>query len=563
MRGVQLALNLLTEAEPGVAESVELGEVFTRPWVVELILDLAGYDPGRDLAALRAIEPACGDGAFLGPMIDRLLQSARRHGRRPEDLAGALEAFDLSTLNAERTTKMVLKRLTDFGVAVSLAEALAGRWVRQGDFLMEAEDEAADFVIGNPPYIRLESVPPARMAAYRAACPTMRGRSDVYVGFIEMGLRRLKPGGALGFIVADRWMHNQYGAELRRFITQAFSVEAVVEMHDADAFEERVSAYPAITIVRRRPQADAVMAVADSRFSQAAAERLGAWATRGRTRTISRAGFAAARLDSWFQGDELWPSGDPEKLALVRDLERRFPPLECQASGTRVGIGVATGSDDVYLTRDRGAVEKSRLLPLITSADVAAGRTEWSGTYLVNPWDAGQLVDLEAYPRLSHYFRTNGQAIRVRHVARRQPDSWFRTIDRVDPALRRRPKLLLPDIKAASHPVLDEGNYYPHHNLYFVVSDIWDLEVLGGLLLSDVANLFVGAYCVKMRGGCYRFQAQYLRRIRVPDPGGISSRTEAALRRAFRGRDRSGATAAAVAAYGLDAANLARAMKGS
>src|SRR5205085_613756 len=71
-------------------------------------------------------------------------------------------------------------------------------------------------------------------------------------------------------------------------------------------------------------------------------------------------------------------------------------------------------------------------------------------------------------------------------------------------------------IKAASHPVLDDGRYYPHHNLYFVTSDVWDMEVLGGLLLSDVANLFVGAYCVKMRGGCYRFQGQYLCRIRVP-----------------------------------------------
>lgn len=54
----------------------------------------------------------------------------------------------------------------------------------------------------------------------------------------------------------------------------------------------------------------------------------------------------------------------------------------------------------------------------------------------------------------------------------------------------------------------------------------WYLEVVGGLMLSDVANLLVGAYCVKMRGGCYRFQAQYLRRIRVPPtrPGRRPSR---------------------------------------
>jgi hypothetical protein len=112
--------------------------------------------------------------------------------------------------------------------------------------------------------------------------------------------------------------------------------------------------------------------------------------------------------------------------------------------------------------------------------------------------------------------------------------------------------LVLPDLKAASHPVLDDGRYYPHHNLYYVVSDSWDLEVLGGLLLSDVANLFVGAYCVKMRGGCYRFQAQYMRRIRVPDPKAVPNRIRRSLADAFLTRDVERATAAARRAYGLE-----------
>ena len=131
------------------------------------------------------------------------------------------------------------------------------------------------------------------------------------------------------------------------------------------------------------------------------------------------------------------------------------------------------------------------------------------------------------------------------------PRQWYRTIDRVDPELLHRPKLVLPDLKAAAHPVLDDGTCYPHHNLYFVVSDAWDLEVLGGLLLSDVANLFVGTYCVKMRGGCYRFQAQYLRRIRVPDRESISKRDARALAKAFAARDVDAATSAAQRLYGL------------
>jgi adenine-specific DNA-methyltransferase len=78
------------------------------------------------------------------------------------------------------------------------------------------------------------------------------------------------------------------------------------------------------------------------------------------------------------------------------------------------------------------------------------------------------------------------------------------------------------------------------------------LEVLGGLLLSDIAELFVATYCVKMRGGCYRFQALYLRRIRVPHLQSIGRGDQDGLRRAFAARDRKRANAIARRAYGLD-----------
>jgi hypothetical protein len=106
-------------------------------------------------------------------------------------------------------------------------------------------------------------------------------------------------------------------------------------------------------------------------------------------------------------------------------------------------------------------------------------------------------------------------------------------------------------MKQVIHPVLDEGGLYPHHNLYFIVSDVWDLRVLGGLLLSKVAEAFVAAYAVKMRGGTLRFQAQYLRKIRVPDPAEINEETSTALAAAFERRDVQAATQAALRAYGL------------
>jgi hypothetical protein len=549
--GIQMTFELARELAPSSWEG-EHGEVFTRRWVVELILNLVGYTADRDLATMTAVEPSCGAGAFLGPMVERLVASCVLHNRRIEDSARALRAFDLLESNAELARKNVTAQLVGGGAGLLDAEELAAQWVTAGDFLLLPHSErSADFVLGNPPYIRLENLPADRNAAYRRACPTMRGRSDIFVGFIELGLRLLKSDGALGFIVADRWMRNQYGAALRVLVAEQFSIDAVIEVHDVDAFEDEVSAYPAVTVIRRQQQTTPIVASTTGSFGERDAKLLQQWALKRSTKPLVLPSVHAAQLPGWFSGAESWPSATPEQLTVLADLEKRCPPLEDPLTGTRIGIGLATGADDIYLTRDPSAVEPERLLPLVMAKDLASGRVAWSGTYLVNPWDDEGLVDIDEWPLLRAYLERHGKRVRARHTASKSPARWYKTIDRMTPGLLARPKLLLPEMKSSAHPVLDEGDYYPHHNLYHVTSTGWDLEVLGGLMLSEVANLFVGAYCVKMRGGTYRFQAQYLRRIRVPVAESMRRADKKALANAFAQRDVEAATAIALRLYGI------------
>ena len=70
-----------------------------------------------------------------------------------------------------------------------LADALAAGWVRAGDYLFETGDVEADFVIGNPPYVRLEDIPEETAALYRDAYRPCAGRADLYVAFFEAALR--------------------------------------------------------------------------------------------------------------------------------------------------------------------------------------------------------------------------------------------------------------------------------------------------------------------------------------------------------------------------------------
>ena len=535
-------------------EGSNYGEVFTRRWVVELILEVAGYRSDLDLASLVAVEPSCGSGAFLGPMVERLSKSLRGCGETLDDASAALRAYDLQEANVEASRALVAKTLADDGWEVSEAVAAAERWISCADYLLASHAEGfADLVVGNPPYIRWDDIDADTALEYRRRCPTMGGRADIYIGFFEVGLRSLRDGGALAFICADRWMRNQYGTKLRAMLTDGYSVETTVLAHDVDAFEEQVSAYPAITVIRRAPQGPSVIANTTSEFGEAEARQFFTWFETKRSKPLHARGLSAATLPHWFGGEASWPMGSPERLATLEYLNDNFGPLEDRERGTRIGIGVATGADQVFVVKGVADVEPDRLLPMAMGRDTVTGEMVWSGHYLINPWAAdGSLVPLDDYPRMAAYFEQHEKVVSRRNVAERRPEQWYRTIDKVEHALTARPKLMFPDMKMTSHPVLDRGGFYPHHGLYFIVSDEWDLEVLGGLLLSKVAEFFIDCYAVKMRGGTMRFQAQYLRRIRVPRPGEIDKATAKKLSSAFLARDVASATDAALSLYGIE-----------
>lgn len=145
---------LLEVAEPGV--------VYTRSWAVELVLDLAGYEPESNLVDAVAVEPSCGSGEFSTAMAERLSASCRRQGRPLRDCESSLLAFDLSAEAVEKSRRRVEGALVECGWSREESRNMAQRWVRRADFLLDADLDmvslsgGVDFIVGNPPYVRLE-----------------------------------------------------------------------------------------------------------------------------------------------------------------------------------------------------------------------------------------------------------------------------------------------------------------------------------------------------------------------------------------------------------------------
>jgi hypothetical protein len=491
------------------------GAVFTRREVVDFILDLAGYTADKPLHRMRILEPSMGHGDFLAPVIDRLFEAYDRdidgRGDVVKDLGDCIVAVELHRASYEETLGVVTDALRDKGLTSQQSNALCKRWLRQGDFLLLSLEANFTHVIGNPPYVRQELIPDVLMAEYRRRFQTIYDRADIYVPFIEQSLSLLAPGGRLGFICADRWLKNRYGGPLRRYVADKFHLRCFVDMVDTDAFLSDVIAYPAIVVIGREKQGPTRIAVrpaiqADSLRSLAKAMTAAKPPKDERVTEVARAA----------DGSEPWMLGSPDQLSLVRRLEAEYPTLE--ETGCKVGIGVATGADQVFIAPfDELDVEPDRKLPIAMTRDILTGSVKWRGFGVINPFGAdGKLVALKDYPKLARYLGLHGAAIKARHVSKKNPNGWYRTIDRIYPELVSVPKLLIPDIKGTAHIVYEPGKLYPHHNLYFITAAEWDLHALQAVLLSNVTRAFITLYSTKMRGGYLRFQAQYLRRLRLP-----------------------------------------------
>ena len=485
------------------------GAVFTRPEVVSYMMrEVARAGRFRKWSKLRVLEPSCGDGAFVLPIVDALISESPDWTN--ESLAGFLSAYDISGESISRLRSKVAERLKSAGCPGDIAMHLLNSWFRCEDFLLHDFGGAYDVIIGNPPYIRFDNLSADKQQAYRERYKTFSERCDIYVPFFERALSLLSPKGVFSFICSNRFVRSSYGKRLRQMIAESFHVALYLNMEHTQPFETEVSAYPAIYVidrhVGRETYSGEITTLDDGGLSH------------------FRTGIAKSRLsrfDSWYSRGDAWLCTDSVKRARLEGIASTFPTIEESGAGTQVGIGVASGADDIYVDPQNNAeIEHSCLLPLVASEDIRGGRIDWHSRYMLNPYDQNddrRMLDLSMFPKVCAYLNRHADRLKSRYCARKHPSDWYRTLDRIKYSTLKAAKILLPDIQLGGNVALDErGEYYPHHNVYWITSRSWNMKALCVIMRSTFVTEQVRSLSTQMRGGSIRYQAQNLRNVHIP-----------------------------------------------
>ena len=218
------------------------GIVYTPKWIVDLILDEIGFDGSEG----NIIDPACGDGAFLCAAAERIISNARGDSTETEKaLAERIVGVDIDRI----AVSCCIKNLTD----IANRRGLCVNWnIQCGDVLADGKyfkQESFDFVVGNPPYIRIQNLGTVRRRKIQSVwnlCST--GSTDIYVGFMELGVSLLKEKGMLGFITPNTWLKTQTAKHLRMFLRERQLVKTLIDFGDSQLFEG-VTTYSLISIL--------------------------------------------------------------------------------------------------------------------------------------------------------------------------------------------------------------------------------------------------------------------------------------------------------------------------
>lgn len=386
--------------------------------------DLSGYQVVLDLLVARHFDlPKAAGLLAFGNELDlngrtKFLESLRKAAPTKKGERPAAELVTEVEDLARRADRRFFHWEVEFPeVYFSYADA-EGRQIRHKHEI-GAGTAGFDTIVGNPPYVRQESIKPFK-SFLQSSFATFDSTNDLYVYFQEQEVRNLRVGGRMAMIVANKWMRAGYGVRLRGYLRRVAQPIEIVDFGHSPIFPE-ADTFPCILIAERRAKAlsDATPLPASEAMSVASVPR-DDWSDKMDLRR-----YVAPRrqqIPTQLLRDEGWSLENPGVQALLEKIRNTGVPLR-EYCGSSPVYGIKTGFNEAFVideaTRTRLIKEDKRsaeiIKPLLRGRDIDRWRPRESGLYLIF---ARRGIEIDRYPAIKRHFS------QFRKQLEPKPDHW-------------------------------------------------------------------------------------------------------------------------------------------
>lgn len=379
------------------------GVVYTPEPVVNMMLDKL-----PSLKDVAICDPSCGNGQFLVAIAEKVCRKIR--SCRSEKTRKAYYAT-LNKLTGSDIDKNVLEQCRTRLNEVALRyECGSIHWnLRQAD----AIDRTAwknlkhfDYVIGNPPYVRIQHLEAHRRARINIGeWRLMAGCSDLFILFFELGLALVKSGGKLIYITPNTWMKSKSGEMLRNHLQKNHTICSITDFGEHQVFANATT-YTAITEISK-----------GDKPKQPTTARKCTGFIRGKP------AFIDGKL---FCDPDGWKVLSVREYGFIRSIKANKIKL---ADVADIHVGIQTLADDIFIHNEGVTNIEPEITKRVIKASVMKEGRDIVKRVVIYPYKNGKLIPEDelagTYPKAYAYLRRCKKRLLARDKGKTNPHKWY------------------------------------------------------------------------------------------------------------------------------------------
>ncbi|MFH1199811.1 MAG: N-6 DNA methylase [Candidatus Micrarchaeota archaeon] len=558
-------------------ERKKLGEFYTPDEVIDYILDAVGYEPSKAIEDRDLIDPACGSGGFLVRATRRLIgRYAVKFGKAtpkesldirkwpevlsrltPKECEATIEGiskhvhgFDINPFAVHITEMNLLFQVIDLYQKARQGNSRFGLsrfQIYQTDSLElpsnqtdlmsfqsptgkslakdKAETDALkkkkyDYVVGNPPYVRIQQIPEHVRASLAQNFKTAKGLFDLYTLFIELGMNLTQSQGKLGYIVSNKFLKADYGKTLRKFLSD-YQILEIIDFGDYKVFDGLTN-YPLILTVLNSEFTEDVRWITVLGDAPDLLNQL-----QLADRSSNLANFSISTVSHTKFSEKSW-SGDSPSEKLLEKMRQNSTPLGELAKPHR---SLYTGLNKAFIVAETTAkqerIEPKLLKNVAAGQDIHKWHVSWKHDVALYPYETGEElspIELSNYPFAKRWLEKFKPELMSRWYIKKMPAEsrdarWFEYADPRSPSQFEDVKIITPDIAKGNRFTIDESGLYFTNTAYVLnISKKQFAKFLLGLLNSTALEFYFKSISPFIQGGYHRYITQYLIQLPIRMP---------------------------------------------
>lgn len=220
----------------------KLGQIYTPSHIVAKMLDAVGYVRANILGK-SILDPACGDGRFLVQVVERIIEHSN-HSDLVHNLS-CVQGWDIDE-------EAILECKKNLDNVVQSIDIQIDWNIQKRNSLAAISDENSkelfDFIVGNPPYIRIQHLEEEQrkfIQTHYHFCKS--GSTDIYIAFYELATHLLADNGKCTFITPNTFFYTETAKVMRTYFGMNKTILKMSNYADIQVFNNATT-YSAIVI---------------------------------------------------------------------------------------------------------------------------------------------------------------------------------------------------------------------------------------------------------------------------------------------------------------------------